>query len=99
MRGARARRDELPIGTETGYALAGTYNTYADHNAQYPALWRPLEEHCLALGERFKFVRVESLAGYKAGALRVALADPPDPGACTSPRLGNARNRSRARCA
>ena len=44
------------------------------NNTPDPALWRPLEEHCLALGERFKFVRVESLAGYKAGALRVALA-------------------------
>src|ERR1700733_10050180 len=42
------------------------------NNTPDPALWRPLEEHCLALGERFKFVRVESLAGYKAGALRVA---------------------------
>jgi cellulose synthase/poly-beta-1,6-N-acetylglucosamine synthase-like glycosyltransferase len=44
------------------------------NNTPDPALWRPLEEHCLALGERFKFVRVENLAGYKAGALRVALA-------------------------
>jgi exo-beta-1,3-glucanase (GH17 family)/cellulose synthase/poly-beta-1,6-N-acetylglucosamine synthase-like glycosyltransferase len=44
------------------------------NNTPDPALWRPVEEHCLALGERFKFVRVESLTGYKAGALRVALA-------------------------
>ncbi len=44
------------------------------NNTPDPALWRPVEEHCRALGERFKFVRVENLAGYKAGALRVALA-------------------------
>jgi exo-beta-1,3-glucanase (GH17 family)/glycosyltransferase involved in cell wall biosynthesis len=44
------------------------------NNTPDPALWRPLEEHCAALGERFKCVRVENLAGYKAGALRVALA-------------------------
>jgi exo-beta-1,3-glucanase (GH17 family)/cellulose synthase/poly-beta-1,6-N-acetylglucosamine synthase-like glycosyltransferase len=44
------------------------------NNTPDPALWRPVEEHCLALGERFKFVRIENLVGYKAGALRVALA-------------------------
>ena len=44
------------------------------NNTPDPALWRPVEEHCRALGDRFKFVRVEELAGYKAGALRLALA-------------------------
>jgi cellulose synthase/poly-beta-1,6-N-acetylglucosamine synthase-like glycosyltransferase len=44
------------------------------NNTPNPALWRPVEEHCATLGERFKFVRLENLAGYKAGALRVALA-------------------------
>jgi exo-beta-1,3-glucanase (GH17 family)/cellulose synthase/poly-beta-1,6-N-acetylglucosamine synthase-like glycosyltransferase len=44
------------------------------NNTADPALWRPVEEHCRTLGERFKFVRVENLAGYKAGALRLALA-------------------------
>ena len=44
------------------------------NNTPDPALWRPVEEHCATLGERFKFVRIENLAGYKAGALRVALA-------------------------
>ncbi len=43
------------------------------NNTPDPALWRPVEEHCRALGERFKFVRVENLLGYKAGALRLAL--------------------------
>jgi exo-beta-1,3-glucanase (GH17 family)/cellulose synthase/poly-beta-1,6-N-acetylglucosamine synthase-like glycosyltransferase len=44
------------------------------NNTPDPALWRPVEEHCATLGERFKFVRVENLAGFKAGALRIALA-------------------------
>ncbi len=44
------------------------------NNTPDPALWRPIEDHCRALGERFKFIRVENLAGYKASALRVALA-------------------------
>ena len=44
------------------------------NNTPDPALWQPVEEHCRALGERFKFVRVENLAGFKAGALRLALA-------------------------
>ena len=43
------------------------------NNTPDPALWRPVEEHCSTLGERFKFVRVENLSGYKAGALRLAL--------------------------
>ncbi len=43
------------------------------NNTPDPALWRPVEEHCATLGERFKFIRVENLPGYKAGALRLAL--------------------------
>jgi cellulose synthase/poly-beta-1,6-N-acetylglucosamine synthase-like glycosyltransferase/exo-beta-1,3-glucanase (GH17 family) len=43
------------------------------NNTLEPALWRPVEEHCRTLGERFKFVYAEKLAGFKAGALRLAL--------------------------
>jgi len=43
------------------------------NNTPDPALWRPIEEHCLTLGERFKFVREDNLDGFKAGALRLAL--------------------------
>ncbi len=43
------------------------------NNTPEPELWQPIEEHCRALGERFKFINAESLAGYKAGALRLAL--------------------------
>lgn len=35
--------------------------------------WRPIEEHCQLLGPRFKFVRVDELEGFKAGALGLAL--------------------------
>ncbi|MGD9769626.1 MAG: glycosyltransferase, partial [Pseudolabrys sp.] len=44
------------------------------NNTPDPALWRPVEDHCRELGERFKFVREEAVAGFKAGALRIALA-------------------------
>ncbi|HET7848806.1 MAG TPA: glycosyltransferase [Pseudolabrys sp.] len=44
------------------------------NNTPEAELWQPIEEHCRALGERFKFVNAEKLAGYKAGALRLALA-------------------------
>ena len=44
-----------------------------NNNTPDPALWRPVEEHCQTLGERFKFIRVENLKGFKAGALRLAL--------------------------
>jgi exo-beta-1,3-glucanase (GH17 family)/cellulose synthase/poly-beta-1,6-N-acetylglucosamine synthase-like glycosyltransferase len=45
------------------------------NNTPDPALWRPVEDHCRALGERFRFINVENLAGYKAGALRLALSE------------------------
>src|SRR5215831_8401102 len=44
------------------------------NNTPDPAFWRPIEDHCRALGERFKFINEDNVAGYKAGALRLALA-------------------------
>ena len=44
------------------------------NNTPDPAMWLPVEEHCRTLGDRFKFVRDDNLAGFKAGALRLALA-------------------------
>ncbi|MGC1466168.1 MAG: glycosyltransferase [Pseudolabrys sp.] len=43
------------------------------NNTPDPALWQPVEEHCRALGDRFKFLNVEKMPGFKAGALRLAL--------------------------
>jgi cellulose synthase/poly-beta-1,6-N-acetylglucosamine synthase-like glycosyltransferase len=43
------------------------------NNTPDPALWQPVEAHCATLGERFKFIRVDKLSGFKAGALRLAL--------------------------
>ena len=43
------------------------------NNTPDPAFWEPVEAHCRTLGERFKFLRVDKLDGYKAGALRLAL--------------------------
>src|SRR5262245_8805292 len=48
------------------------------NNTPDPAFWRPIEAHCRVLGERFKFVNAEKLAGFKAGALRLALAHTAD---------------------
>jgi exo-beta-1,3-glucanase (GH17 family) len=44
------------------------------NNTPDPAFWLPIQEHCLVLGERFKFVNAENVQGFKAGALRIALA-------------------------
>jgi cellulose synthase/poly-beta-1,6-N-acetylglucosamine synthase-like glycosyltransferase/exo-beta-1,3-glucanase (GH17 family) len=44
------------------------------NNTPDPAFWRPIEAHCRALGERFKFINAEKVEGFKAGALRLALA-------------------------
>jgi exo-beta-1,3-glucanase (GH17 family)/cellulose synthase/poly-beta-1,6-N-acetylglucosamine synthase-like glycosyltransferase len=43
------------------------------NNTPDPAFWRPIEDHCRALGERFKFINAEKIEGFKAGALRLAL--------------------------
>jgi exo-beta-1,3-glucanase (GH17 family)/cellulose synthase/poly-beta-1,6-N-acetylglucosamine synthase-like glycosyltransferase len=48
------------------------------NNTPDPNMWEPVEEHCRKLGSRFKFVNAERLAGFKAGALRLAL-DHTDP--------------------
>ncbi|MPZ38748.1 MAG: glycosyltransferase [Rhizobiales bacterium] len=48
------------------------------NNTPDPAYWQPIEEHCRSLGERFKFLNVDNLEGYKAGALRLALANTAD---------------------
>ncbi len=43
------------------------------NNTPDAAYWQPIEALCAELGPRFKFVNVEKLAGFKAGALRMAL--------------------------
>lgn len=41
IRNALVLRALDPIGTESGYALAGTYNAHTQHRAKYPAMWAP----------------------------------------------------------
>ena len=43
------------------------------NNTPDPAFWRPIQDHCRALGERFKFINAENVKGFKAGALRIAM--------------------------
>lgn len=44
-----------------------------DNNTSDPDLWRPVEDHCRRLGDRFRFFHVEGITGAKAGALNWAL--------------------------
>lgn len=44
-----------------------------DNNTRLESVWRPVEEHCRKLGERFRFHHVSPLGGFKAGALDFAL--------------------------
>ena len=44
------------------------------NNTPDPAFWQPIEARCRDLGPRFKFVCVQNLQGFKAGALRIAMA-------------------------
>lgn len=43
------------------------------NNTPDPAFWQPIQDHCRALGERFKFIHAEKVKGFKAGALRIAM--------------------------
>jgi cellulose synthase/poly-beta-1,6-N-acetylglucosamine synthase-like glycosyltransferase len=43
------------------------------NNTSDPAFWQPIQDHCRALGERFKFINAEKVEGFKAGALRIAM--------------------------
>ncbi len=49
-----------------------------DNNTADESLWRPVEAECRRLGPRFRFLHVEGLKGFKAGAMNWARpqADP-----------------------
>jgi len=44
------------------------------NNTPDPAFTLPIQDHCRALGERFVFINAENVQGFKAGALRIAMA-------------------------
>jgi cellulose synthase/poly-beta-1,6-N-acetylglucosamine synthase-like glycosyltransferase/exo-beta-1,3-glucanase (GH17 family) len=44
-----------------------------DNNTMDEAAWRPVETHCAALGEKFRFFHLGKWPGFKAGALNFAL--------------------------
>jgi cellulose synthase/poly-beta-1,6-N-acetylglucosamine synthase-like glycosyltransferase len=49
-----------------------------DNNTKDPALWKPVEDYCRGRAH-VKFVHVEGLSGYKAGACNLALREHTDP--------------------
>lgn len=44
-----------------------------DNNTVDPSVWKPVESYVKTLGDRFRFLHVENLEGYKSGALNYAL--------------------------
>lgn len=44
------------------------------NNTPDPEFWQPIQDHCRTLGERFIFINAEKVEGFKAGALRIAMA-------------------------
>ncbi|MFM9612173.1 glycosyltransferase [Streptomyces niveiscabiei] len=75
---------QLPIHSEPPEVVIGTLDALSrldypdyevlviDNNTADESLWRPVEEHCARLGERFRFLHVEGITGAKAGALNWA---------------------------
>ena len=45
-----------------------------DNNTKDPAVWRPVQDYCSALGERFRFFHFDVMKGFKAGALNYVLS-------------------------
>jgi hypothetical protein len=76
----------VPICSEPPEVVVGTLNALAqltypnfevivvDNNTPNASLWRPVEEHCQRLGDRFRFYHLESCPGAKPCALNFALA-------------------------
>jgi cellulose synthase/poly-beta-1,6-N-acetylglucosamine synthase-like glycosyltransferase len=48
------------------------------NNTPDPAFWELIKTRCIELGPRFKFIYVDNLVGFKAAALRLALAETAD---------------------
>jgi cellulose synthase/poly-beta-1,6-N-acetylglucosamine synthase-like glycosyltransferase/exo-beta-1,3-glucanase (GH17 family) len=48
------------------------------NNTPDPSFWQPIEKRCRELGSRFKFICVQNLQGFKAAALRLAMAETAD---------------------
>ena len=44
-----------------------------DNNTRNPEVWKPVQEYCATLGERFRFYHLGKWPGAKAGALNFAL--------------------------
>jgi exo-beta-1,3-glucanase (GH17 family)/cellulose synthase/poly-beta-1,6-N-acetylglucosamine synthase-like glycosyltransferase len=44
-----------------------------DNNTRNDEIWKPIEEHCRQLGERFRFFHLDPWPGFKAGALNFGL--------------------------
>src|SRR5258707_15262169 len=59
-------------------SLAALHSTHfevivIDNNTKDPAVWRPVQDYCAGLGERFKFFHFDVMKGFKAGALNYVL--------------------------
>jgi len=46
-----------------------------DNNTKDEKVWRPVEEHCEKLGNKFRFFHLEPWPGFKAGALNFGLKE------------------------
>lgn len=67
---------EMMIETLNALALLDYENfevVILDNNTPDEETWRPVEEHCAALGPRFRFFHFDGVKGFKAGALNIAI--------------------------
>src|SRR5260221_4005343 len=45
-----------------------------DNNTKDPAVWRPVQDYCAQLGQRFRIIHLAVMKGFKAGALNYVLS-------------------------
>ena len=76
----------VPTYNEPADMVIGTLNALArldyenfevivlDNNTPEAATWLPVQAHCATLGPRFRFVHMDGVRGFKAGALNEALS-------------------------
>jgi hypothetical protein len=76
IRNARVLGHFVPVSTESGFALEGTYNSLAQHRTDYPALWAPPFSELAQLVDHRDLNEAQIESGLDSMAFRFLSAHP-----------------------